>query len=171
MHPSIHASVHDPHSEGSLTLVFFGVVGPDFGKAKSGQALMNDFIQGFMKTNSVSEIQSAGNNDSKIRRQSQGLLDRLVQDYGQDKLAQVSSRVDEVRVTMQSNVGLALDNVQTASEMEDKAAHLENQGAQFQNRATSVRRQQQCQYYKVTALIILVIVIITIIIAVSVTQS
>src|SRR5690554_5857787 len=93
-------------SEGSLMLVFFGVVGPDFGKAKSGQALMNDFIEGFMRSNSVGDIESAKANDSKIKRQSESLLERLIREYGNDKLAQVSSRVDEVRVTMQSNVGL-----------------------------------------------------------------
>lgn len=157
--------------EGGLTLVFFGVVGPEFGKAKSGQSLINDFIQGFMRACSVADIETAKASDPKIKKQTQPLLDRLVKDYGEDKLSQLNSKVDEVKVVMQDNVGIALDNVESAKAMEDKAARLEDQGNEFNQRAVSVRRRMQCDYYKVTALIAAVLIIIIIIIVVSVTQS
>jgi hypothetical protein len=52
--------------------------------------------------------------------------------YGNSKLLDVQSKVDEVKVVMQNNVATALDNVESMHDMEAKSDRFENRAMEFQ---------------------------------------
>ena len=66
-----------------------------------------------------------------------------------DKLAQVSSQVDQVRVVMHDNIQNVLSNTEQMEAVEEKTQHLSEQAKAFRSTGRSLRREMWWKNFKV----------------------
>jgi len=151
---------------GDMPLVFFVFADAAFSKNASVQQMLNEFRDDYFAANDESDVEKA--KEKSPNKATKDLLDRLLAKYSASKLQEVSGKVEAVKGIMQANVKQALENVEDLEQMENKAELLEGQGKEFQKSATKVRKRMQCDYYKVTALLVLIVVIIIVIVVASV---
>jgi hypothetical protein len=151
-------------------LVYFAVTDTGFAKNHSIPKMLDEFKDGFLNQNDASDIRKA-KSGGQVNKNSQTLLQSLINKYGSSKLNDVQVKVEEVKGVMQDNVKRALDNVESLEQMESKADDFQNQAKQFKVQAKALKVQERNKYYKVMAALALVFIIIIIIIAVAVDSS
>lgn len=89
-----------------------------------------------------------------------------------DKLSSVTSKVDNLKGIMQSNIQQALKNTDKLEDIDDKVVVLADTANKFKSNASAVKRNMQCRYIKMVLLMtLLVAVVLTIIIVPIVINS
>lgn len=147
-------------------IIVFAIVTNNWTQSKSANELLRELKDSFLRVNSIQELRAAKEKDSGVEKRSAAFLPTIMTKYGNDILAVVQGKADEVRVVMQKNVDDALKNVENLSVMEKKAEDLEEQGQAFSAGATKLKKKFCQQYWKVTlAIVFLVILILVIIVA------
>ena len=86
---------------------------------------------------------------------------------GGDKLASVNARVEDVKVSLQKNIELAITRGEKIDEMQEKSEQLAEDASHFQSSARKVRRMAWMRYWKMIAVIALIVVIVIVLIVVS----
>jgi len=162
----LHVSSTSLPGDDDNVVVFFAVTETDFGKDHSIGKLFDEFKDGFYASCPASQVAKA--NSGACQKQSQNLLNQLIQKYSRSKLKDVQGKVDQVKDIMKDNVNKALDNVERLEDMEIKSDQLEQQAKGFQQGAVQVKKRFQCEYYKATAILAALVIIVIIIIIVVV---
>jgi hypothetical protein len=75
-----------------------------------------------------------------------------VEDYDdpskKDKLAQVQSSVQDVKLNMHRNMDVLLNNIDKSKSIEASSVRLQDQASLFDQRATQLKRKERCKAYK-----------------------
>jgi len=120
-------------SKDDQIIVFFAVTDVEFGKTHSVAKLLEDFKSSFYGANDANSILAAKANGT-VHKNSQSLLEALLKKYGQNKLAEVQQRVEEVKNVMRDNVDRTLENVEKLEDLEQKSETIENSAKQFEKK-------------------------------------
>jgi len=137
-------------------IVFFAVTDVEFGKTHSVAKLLEDFKSSFYSANDTESIRNA-KEKGVVHKNSQMLLEALIKKYGQNKIAEVQARVDEVKNVMRENVEHTLENVQKLEELETKSETIQHSAKLFEKNASGLKSQMMWRYIKMTMLIVLLI--------------
>jgi len=148
-------------------IVFFAVTDVDFGKTHSVAKLLEEFKSEFYKVNEPNIVKIAKSN-TQVHKNCQAFLLQLMKKYGVNKIADVQSKVDEVKTVMKDNVNKTLENVEKLEDLESKSETIENQSKQFEKNARGLSLGMRCRYYKMTMLIALLVIAILLIIFVPI---
>jgi len=92
----------------------------------------------------------------------------LIKKYGANKLADVQSKVEEVKTVMKDNVNKTLENVEKLEDLESKSETIENSAKQFEKGSRGLNLSMRCRYYKMTAIIALLVIAVLLIIFVPI---
>jgi len=84
-----------------------------------------------------------------------------------DKLASVNARVEDVKVSLQRNIELAITRGEKIDEMQEKSEQLAEDASQFQSSARKVRKMFWARYWKMIAIIAVIVIVAIILIVVS----
>jgi len=114
-------------------IVFFAVTDVEFGKTHSVAKLLEDFKSSFYSANDTESIRNA-KEKGVVHKNSQMLLEALIKKYGQNKIAEVQARVDEVKNVMRENVEHTLENVQKLEELETKSETIQHSAKLFEKK-------------------------------------
>jgi len=148
-------------------IVFFAVTDVEFGKTWSVAKLLEEFKLEFNKVNDPNAVKVAKSN-GPVHKNCQNFLALLIKKYGANKLADVQSKVEEVKTVMKDNVNKTLENVEKLEDLESKSETIENSAKQFEKGARGMQLSMKCRYYKMTAIIALLIIAILLIIFVPI---
>lgn len=144
-------------------LVYFAVTdSTDFRKLHSAQTLLEDFKTNFGNKNTANDIEKA-KEKGNVHKASQNLLSKLISQYGENKLGQVSNKVKAVKGIMEDNIEKAMSNVESLEDIETKAEGLETQAEVFNKQAVKVKKHFRCQNMKLNAAIAVGVIILIII--------
>lgn len=88
-----------------------------------------------------------------------------------DKLAAVQSKVEDVKLTMHSNIDGMLKNLEHTDQVEKTTAKLHEQAKLFDQQARTIKRQEQWKNLKLTLLIGGIVLIVIIVLVVSLVNS
>ena len=116
--------------------------------------MINDLVTKFKKEFATSSLTCApGGLNEKARK----LFAQLVEDYDdpskKDKLAQVQSSVQDVKLNMHRNMDVLLNNIDKSKSIEASSVRLQDQASLFDQRATQLKRKERCKAYKTWACI------------------
>jgi hypothetical protein len=84
-----------------------------------------------------------------------------------DKLASVNARVEDVKVSLQKNIEMAITRGEKIDEMQEKSEQLAEDASQFQSSARKVRRMAFMRYWKMIAIIAVIVIVVIVLIVVS----
>jgi hypothetical protein len=102
-----------------------------------------------------------------LNKKAEPLFSRLVKEYddpaSKDKLSQVQSRVEDVKLQMSSNIDGILRNLEKSEQIETDTQRLQDQARLFDKQAASLKRREQWKSWKLTLIIGGIILIILII--------
>jgi hypothetical protein len=85
-----------------------------------------------------------------------------------DKVAQITSQVNDVKGTMMNNIDLILARGEKLESVEQKASELKDQSLTFKQGATNVKRRFWCQNMKLTLVIIFIVLAVLAILIISI---
>lgn len=136
-------------------IVFFAVSAPEFGKNASIAALFREFQSMFYEHHQQSQIWSAGNGTLNSQFDLYGT--KLLSQYNQNLLANVSIKVEQVKETMKESVQRAITNVEQLEDMEEKSEEFEMQAKRFQKRSAAVKRMFCGRYVTITVMVGIVV--------------
>merc|ERR1712192_28205 len=110
-----------------------------------------------------------------LNKAAEGLFSSLVKDYqdpsSKDKLSSIQSQVEDVKVTMGSNIQGMLRNLKTTENIEDDTKRLQDQARLFDRQAATLKRREQWKHWKLNMLIGGIILLVIIILGVSLAKS
>lgn len=105
-----------------------------------------------------------------LSKKATSMFARFVQEYEdpstKDKLSQVAAKVDDVKLTMHSNIDSMLRNLDQTQQIETDTERLQDQARLFDRQANSLKRREQWRNMKFTIIIGLIVVIIIVILLV-----
>jgi len=123
--------------------------------------MINDLVTKFKKEFATSSLTCApGGLNEKARK----LFAQLVEDYDdpskKDKLAQVQSSVQDVKLNMHRNMDVLLNNIDKGKAIEASSIRLQDQASLFDQRATQLKRKERCKAYKMWGCVIVSAIIV-----------
>lgn len=76
---------------------------------------------------------------------------------GVDRMTEVSTKVDEVRVMMEGNINRLIDNAEALNQVEDKAENLRQGASHFQRQSDDMRRLMWWRNFKMKCIVFLLV--------------
>lgn len=132
--------------------------------------LINDIIPQFKQEHGDKALTCEAN---ALTKKTEALFSKLVKEYDdptkKDKLSAVISKVEDVKLTMHSNIDGMLRNIDHTEQVEKTTAKLHEQAKLFDQQARTIKRQEQWKNMKLMLIIggIVVVVLIIIIAALA----
>jgi len=127
-------------------------------------ALLGEFIQTVSHhedTDSLAVVQS-GSLSKALRKPLRELMEKYDNPAKFDATADVSSRVDNVKIVMQDNIKKVLETHENIDRLESKTENLNQQAAQFNQSANDLRK---VMWWRKTKVLILIGVVVAAILA------
>uniref|UniRef100_A0A7S2RZL7 Synaptobrevin-like protein n=2 Tax=Sar TaxID=2698737 RepID=A0A7S2RZL7_9STRA len=110
-----------------------------------------------------------------LNKKSKQMFAAIVKEYDdpaqKDKVAAVQAKVEDVKLTMQSNIDGMLRNIDKTEKIESDTQQLQDQAKLFDTQATTLKKKEQWKSRKLTLLIIAIIAIILTVLIVTLVKS
>ncbi|GBG32148.1 Vesicle-associated membrane protein 7 [Hondaea fermentalgiana] len=134
--------------------------------------MLNEVIKRFQAElgDRVATAQEGG-----LNKKAKSLFSAVVRDYDdpskKDKLSAVQSKVNDVKLTMQSNIDGMLRNLDKTERIETDTQALQDQARLFDTQATRLHRSERWKSIKLTLIIGSIILVVLIILIVSLARN
>ena len=99
----LHVLADHAEDDPALTVIFFAVTDPSFGKHHTVSSLLRELKKDFYAATDVREL-TATTSTGSLNRQLQQPLARIFSAYNQSKLREVQAKVEKVKSVMKDNV-------------------------------------------------------------------
>lgn len=134
--------------------------------------LINEIIPQFKQELGDKALTCEGN---ALTKKTEPLFSKLVNEYDdpskKDKLSAVISKVEDVKLTMHSNIDGMLRNIDHTEQVEKTTAKLHEQAKLFDQQARDIKRQEQWKNMKIMLIIGGIVSIVLIVIIVTLAQG
>jgi hypothetical protein len=84
--------------------------------------------------------------------------------YPKDRIHKVQGQVDELKEVMIENINKTIQRGEDLERLDERASELENDARTFEKRATSLKWNQRCAFYKWRVLVFLIVMIVIVLI-------
>lgn len=150
----------------TATLLFIAVTDQDFGAHHNTGAFCDEFKN--VLTRSIPRSEWAASKGTLSKRCDQ-VLEQILKKYNTSQLLLANQKVDDVKIVMTENIGIALENVEKIEELDQKSQDLEASSKEFHDKASKVRCRFLEQQWKILLVLIIVVLVVVTIIVVGVT--
>lgn len=122
---------------------------PVYPSTPTSKSLMSDLLSGFTSAcGAMADSSPAGGCDAKARPVFKAVVDEFSDLTKVDNLAAVESKIAAVTSVMEDSVKKAVTNLEKVKQLDEKADHLRDSSAQFQQAGRKLKLDQRCRYYK-----------------------
>mmetsp|Transcript_21867 Transcript_21867/g.26577 ORF Transcript_21867/g.26577 Transcript_21867/m.26577 type:complete len:167 (+) Transcript_21867:60-560(+) len=137
--------------------------------------LINEIMEKFKAADVGDRSLSCNANDKELTKKLEPVFSKLVEEYDdpskKDRLAAVAAKVEDVKLTMHSNIDGMLKNVASTEEVEKQTQKLQEQAKVFDSQARVLRRQEQWKNIKLMLIIGGIFIVLAIILIASLVGS
>lgn len=134
--------------------------------------MLNDLMKSFQQDHG-DEVEMA--REGGLNKAAKPLLKKLVADYNdpakKDKLSAVQSKVDDVKLTMQSNIDGMLRNLDKTERIETDTQALQEQARMFDTQATRLKSRERWKSRKLTLIIAFIVIFILTILIITLVKG
>jgi len=143
---------------GSHPIVFLALTTTNFGSHYNLDVFCSDFRNEFFQRVEVSQV---GDSGASLQRRCEQTIDAIFAKYSAPSaLQRATEKTEQVKQVMQSNITLALQNVEKLDEIDERARHLEATAQVFHSSANKLERRMCRDYWTVRILVVVVILAI-----------